>query len=90
MVQTALLALDDSLDEQELDSFFCSPISCPFVQGVVQDIVMILRKFYFLWATCHEAIGGLAVSIPFPKGVATCQFLSGQRRFSDPVAGAYK
>ena len=78
------------LDELELDSFFYSPISCPFVQGVVQDIIVILRKFHFLWATCREAIGWLVVSIPFPKGIATCQFLSGERRFSDPVAGAYK
>ena len=45
-VQTALLALDESLDEQEmgLSSYF--PISCPFVQGVVQDIVVILERVF--------------------------------------------
>ena len=43
-VQTALITMDDLLDEQELGSFFCFPISCPFVQGVVQDIVVILKK----------------------------------------------
>ena len=48
------------------------------------------ESFAFLWATCREAIGGQAVSIPFPKGLATCHSLNGQRRFSDPVAGAYK
>ena len=78
------------LDEIELDSFFYSPISCPFVQGVAQDIIVILRKFHFLWATCRDTIGWLVVSIPFPKGIATCQFFSGECRFVDPVAGAYK
>ena len=44
----------------------------------------------FLWATCRKAVGWPVVSISFPKGTATCQFLSGERRFTDPVAGAYK
>ena len=64
-VQTALIAMDDSLDERELGSFFCSPISCPFVQGVVQDIVVILKKVLLFvshvsrshwWAGCVDPI----------------------------------
>ena len=51
---------------------------------------MILEKVFLFVSHVSEAVGGQAVSIPFPKGLATCHSLNGQRRFSDPVAGAYK
>ena len=43
----ALLVLDDPYGQTGVGLIFHYPISCPFVQRVVQDIVVILTKFYF-------------------------------------------
>ena len=47
LVQLALLALDDTFGRTGVGLIFHFPISCPFVQRVVQDIVVILIRFHF-------------------------------------------
>ena len=131
LILSALLDLDDPYGEigDELISHY--PISCPFVQRVVQDIGVIWS--IFIWFYLYEPhvakplVGLLCqshfpkepprvnfwmahvVSLTlfsvshvlqnhwlayyvdsFPKGTATCQLLSGARRFIDPVFGDYK
>ena len=69
-VQTALLALDESLDDQEMGLSSCFPISCPFVQGVVQDIVVILEKvLFFCEPRVAKPLVGRLCRFHFPKNL---------------------
>ena len=90
MVQTNLLALDDAFGRNRVGLIFLLPYQLPLCSRGRPGYYCDFKKISLFVSYMLYTIGWLVVSIPFPKGIATCQFFSGECRFVDPVAGAYK
>ena len=75
LILLALLALDDTFGRTGVGLIFHFPISCPFVQRVVQDIVVILIRFHFF---CEPRVAKLLVGQScrshFPKELPHVNF----------------